>query len=126
MLASPAGQQRQFAVRRFEESPREHPDELRRRIHWQIERGAGNSLFALFAAVLPARSAVLDFEALFDRRFHVIVAFAFVLDRHTGGVEFPGRHDLIAAPAIVVGILDAHRSAGFLPSRSASRPGYPG
>jgi hypothetical protein len=68
----------------------------------------------LFTAVLPARFAVLHFEALFDRRFHVIVPFAFVLDRHARSVELPRSDDLIAPSPIVVGILNAHDSAGFL------------
>ena len=75
---------------------------------------------ALFAPILPAGLAALQIEALLDRRLHVIVAFAFVLHQHAGGIELPRRHDMIAAPAIVVGIFDADRAAGVLLHRLRS------
>ena len=36
-----------------------------------------------------------------------------VFDRHAGRIEFPGRDDVIAAAAIVVGILDAEDAGGL-------------
>src|SRR5262249_23476735 len=62
------------------------------------------------AAILPTRPAVSYFETLFDWRLHVVVAVAFVCDRHTGTVEFPGSRYVIAAAAVVVGIFSADRT----------------
>src|SRR6266550_8059085 len=79
----------------------------------QVKRCAGHGLLALFAAVLPTRSAIFYFEMFFDGCLHVIIAAAFVFNRHTGAIEFPGCRDVIAAAAIVIGIFSAHRSIGL-------------
>ncbi len=94
-------------VWRFEQSTREHSKEFRGRVDRQIDCLARDRLFALFAAIFPARFAIRHFKALFDRRFHVIIAVAFVFDRNAGRVDFPSCNDVITAAAIVVGILDA-------------------
>ena len=65
-------------------------------------------MFALFAAIFPARPAVLYFEMFFDRRLHVIIAVAVVFNRDTGIIEFPTRSDVVAAAAIVEGVFSAH------------------
>ena len=65
--------------------------------------------------LFQACPAVLDFEALFDGRFHVVVAATFVLDRDTVGIEFPGGNDVIASPAIVVGIFSSYGTTRLLP-----------
>ena len=95
-------------IRRFQQSARQHSEEFRRRVDRQVECFARDRLLALFAAIFPARFAILHFKVLFDRRFHVIIAVAFVFDRNAGGIEFPGGNDVIAAAAIVVGIFGAH------------------
>ena len=119
-------EERQFVVGRFEQSTREHPKEFRRRVDRQIECLARDRLLALFAPILPARSAILHFEALFDRRFHVIIAVAFVFDRNAGSVEFPGGNDVIATAAIVVGIFGPRPHRPAPSARFACRPDCPG
>ena len=106
-------EERQFVVGRFEQSTREHPKEFRRRVDRQVERLARDRLLALFAAIFPARFAILHFKALFDRRFHVIIAAAFVFGRNAGGIDFPSGNDVIAAAAIVVGIFSADGAGRF-------------
>ena len=84
MVASPAGRSGSLWFGAFNNARASTAEKFRRRIHRQIEGFAGDRLFALFAAIFPARPAVLDFEMFFDRRFHVIIAVAFVFDRDTG------------------------------------------
>ena len=93
-------------TRRFEQSTREHASEFWRRIDREVERFARDGLFTLFAAIFPMRFAILEVEFLLDRRFHVIVATAFVFSGHSSSVEFPRRDDMIAPSAIVIGIFD--------------------
>ena len=100
-------------LRRFEQGARKHSEKFRRRVYRQVEGFAGHGLLALFAAVLPTRATVLNFEMLLDRRLHVIIAAAFVFNRHTGAIELPGCNDVIAAAAIVVGIFGVHRSVSL-------------
>src|SRR5712691_761468 len=90
----------------LEQSTREHAGELGRRIGWYVERLATDVLLAVFAAIFPTRLAVLKFESFLDRRFHVIVAVAFVFGRHSSSVELPSCSDVIAASAVVVRIFD--------------------
>ena len=96
-------------VRRLQQRAREHSEKFRWRIHRQVERVAADGLIALFAAILPTRPAVLDFETFFDWGLHVINAVAIVFHQHTGTVEFPGSRYVIAAAAIVIGIFSPHR-----------------
>ena len=103
-------------VRCFQKGAREHTHEFRWRSHRQVERIACNSLLALFAPVFPTGATVLHFEMFFDGRLHVIIATPVVFGRHAGAIDFPSSNDVIAAPAIVVGIFDAHRRR---PTRSA-------
>src|SRR5947207_12913887 len=97
----------------FQQRARQHTEKFRRRIHRQVESFARDGLLALFAAIFPARSAVLYFEMLFDRRLHVIIAMAVVFNRDTSVIEFPTRSDVIAAAAIVVGIFSTRCPVGL-------------
>src|SRR5438034_9577196 len=106
--------------RRLEQSTREHAGEFRRRISRDIECFARDGLLTLFAAIFPTRLAVLKFESFLDRRFHVIVAVAFVFGRHSSSVEFPSCSDVIAASEVVVRIFGVcyARTADWRGSRS--------
>src|SRR5438093_4985979 len=98
--------------RRLEQSTREHAGKFRRRIRRYIKDFSSAGLLTLFAAIFPTRLAVLKFESFLDRRFHVIVAVAFVFGRHSSGVQFPGGSDVITATAVVVGIFDVCNARG--------------
>jgi hypothetical protein len=113
--SDPSGttENRQFVIRCLQQGSRQHGEDFRRRIDRQVKGFARNGLFALFAAIFPGRPAVLDFEMLFDRRLHVIIAVAIVFNRDTGVIEFPTRSDVVAAAAIVVGIFSAHGAVGL-------------
>ena len=91
---------------RFEQSTRKHTGEFRWRIGWDIERFGSNGPLPMFAAIFPTRFAIFNFELFLDRRFHVIVAVAFVFGRHPGSVQLPSCDDMIAASAVVVRIFD--------------------
>src|SRR5579884_3469902 len=97
-----------LALSSFQKRARKHGKYFRRPIERQIEGFAGNRSFTLFAAVLPARPAVVYFEMFFDGRLHVIIAMAVVFDWHTGPVEFPCGDNVIAATAVVVRVFSAH------------------
>ena len=56
-------QKRQFVIGRLQQRARQHTEEFRRRIDRQVERLAGDRLLAVFAAIFPARPAVLQFES---------------------------------------------------------------
>src|SRR5213593_4486709 len=88
----------------LEQSTREHAGKFGRRIRRYIKGFASAGLLTLFAAIFPTRLAVLDFKSFLNRRFHVIVAVAFVFGRHSGSVELPSCSDVIAASAVVVRI----------------------
>ena len=100
-------------TRRFEQSTREHASEFWRRINRDVERFARDGLLTLFAAIFPVCFAILEVESLLDRRFHVIVATAFVFNGHSSSVEFPRCYDVIAASAIVIGIFDMCKACGI-------------
>src|SRR5579885_3268195 len=97
-----------LALSSFQKRARKHGNYFRRPIERQIEGFAGNRSFTLFAAVLPARPAVVHFEMLFDRRFHVIVAAPIVSAEDAGIIQFPCGDNVIAATAVVVRVFSAH------------------
>src|SRR4029453_4907302 len=78
-----------------------------------VERFARDGLLTLFAAIFPVCFAILEVEFFLDRRFHVIVAAAFVFNGHSSSVKFPRRYDMISASAIVIGILDICKAFGI-------------
>src|SRR5689334_10877445 len=94
--------ERQLVVWCFQQCARQHSGDLQRRIYGQIKSSARNGLFTLFAAIFPARPAILNLEMLIDWCLHVIVAAAVVSNGHSRAVEFPCCSDVIAASAIVV------------------------
>jgi len=100
-------QQREAVPGRLQQRPREDTQHFRRSIHRNVESFPADGLLALLGAVAPGGLAVGEAEALGDRCLHVVVAAAAVVDRHTGGVELPGGEDVVAAAAIVEGVLGA-------------------
>ena len=65
-------QQRQAVLRRLEERARQHAQELRRRIHRQVEGAPGGS-FPLLEAVVPAHLCARHVQRLAHRHLHVVV-----------------------------------------------------
>src|SRR5947209_12603882 len=98
-------------LRGLQESTREHREKFRWGIRRQIEFFVAYNFFTLFAPVFPSRPAILRFEVLLDRSFHVIIAGATVLNWHTSVVQFPSSNDVIAAAAIIERIFNANAAA---------------
>jgi hypothetical protein len=103
------GQKRQCVPRRLQQCACQNADEFRRRIIRDIEILASQGFLTLLGTVVPRCLAARDAEGLRDRGLHVVVAASGVFDRHSCGIELPGRDDVVAASAVVERIPGAHR-----------------
>ena len=106
------GQQRHALPRRFQQGVREPAELFRQALRAEIERAAGELLLARLGAVLPARDAIREREALRDRRLDVVDAVHLDRDRHAGGIESHARGELRPAAAIVELVAQAARAVG--------------
>ena len=105
-------QQRHALSRRLQQRVREPAQLFRKALRAEIERVAGELLLAGLGAVLPARDAVGEREALRDRRLDVVDAVHLDRDRHAGGIEPHARGELRTAAAIVVLVAEVARAVG--------------